>query len=120
MICLGLSLSFLTNCASVPQKTLDAVIILNSTAEPVFDVQLRSKQTSGLVNCSAILPNRDCSVGFSTIENKGHDATLSWMQGGRVYKQKLPKDQNPAVHPQFPNKAVITILNDGQLTLSLD
>ncbi len=118
MICTIITL--ISGCVSTPAKTLDALIIINNTNKPVFDVKLRDTEKGGEFSCGYILPNNDCSVSFSAIENKDHKAIISWKQNGRTYKQILPKDKNPAIHPKYPNKAVVTILNGGRLTLSLD
>ncbi len=117
-MCLGFAV--LAGCASVPDQTLDALIIQNKTAVPVLDVALRVPETHGIVSCSSILPGQDCSVGFPERKNENHQATLSWTQNGRSYTKPLIGKQEPKPHPDYPYKAVVTIMGHGQIDVYLD
>ncbi len=115
-----LTMLVLGACAATPEQTLDALIIQNKTSTPVYDVALRVPETHGIVSCSSILPGFDCSVGFPERKNENHAATLSWMQNGRSYNKPLVGSKEPKSHPDYPYKAVVTILNNGGLDVYLD
>ena len=118
MVCL--TMLVLGACASKPEQSLDALIIQNNTNTPVFDVALRVPETHGIVSCSSILPGYDCSVGFQERKNENHAATLSWTQNGKSYTKPLVGSKEPKPHPDYPYKAVVTIMDQGQLDVYLD
>lgn len=99
---------------------IDSLSIRNQTNSIALNVKLNDTESGGVVSCSTILPYSECSVGFSAIENEDHEAILSWVQNGREYRKSLPKDKTPAMHPDYPNRAILTILDNGRLNLELD
>jgi len=118
MVCLAVAA--LGACTSASDQTLNALIIQNKTSVPVFDVSLRVPETHGIVSCSSILPGHDCSVGFPERKNENHAATLSWEQDGKSYTKPLVGRKETKSHPDYPYKAVVTILDRGQLDVYLD
>ena len=120
VLIMSLILLMLGACASVPEQNLNALVIQNNTNAPVYDVVLRIPETHGIVSCSAILPGYDCYLGFKERKNENRVAILSWTQNGKSYTKPLVGSKETKLHPDYPYKAVVSIMDQGQLDVYLD
>lgn len=109
-----------SNQVSKPQNTLNELIIENGTNSSVLNVTLKNTKTGSTVSCSTILAKRDCSLGFQAITLKNHPAVMLWSQNGTQYKQPLPHNQKPVKNTGKTLKAIVTLLDNGKLKVSLE
>lgn len=108
------------SCSLMPKQKLNALVIQNKASSPVLDVTLRVPEIGGIVSCSTILPETECSIGFRERANENRAATLSWMQNGKLYTKPLTASTEPKTHPDYLHKAVVRIMDQGQLDVYLD
>ena len=114
----------LSGCSTTPNSTeasskLNELLIKNNTSNPVVNVTLQVPKRGSNVSCNFILPGYDCSLGFPAIKFENHLAILSWSQSERTYNKPLPTINHQHTQQNKNIKAVVTILDDGELSFEL-
>lgn len=108
-----------THSSPKTSATINELFIKNNTSNPIVDVTLLVPKRGSSVSCNFILLGYDCSLGFPAIAFENNPAILSWSQSGRTYNKPLPTIKYQQIQHNKNIKAVVTILDDGELNVEL-
>ena len=103
----------------------------------LYDLKAPKKPTNLSINSDLLSKARASKINLSaTLEraltqelrqnerenwkNENREATLSWKQNGQSYTKPLTGNKQLNPHPDYPYKAVVTILDNGGLEVYLD
>jgi len=100
--------------APAPRHTVDGLALLNRTGVVVHEVRLAVPATGGVVACGQILVQAGCATTFPAREYQGNPVTVSWMQGGRSYRQAgVVFELAPGVVAGEPLTALVELARGG-------
>jgi hypothetical protein len=97
LVCVSLALGSLA-CAR-PHVTLDRVLVKNTTASKITEVQVLHKPTNKFGKVNVILSEESLDIGLAGVDLLARQAVISWQDGnGEKWSVavKVPYDQTAA------------------------
>jgi hypothetical protein len=113
-LCAAPALGLAACATTAPRYTIDGLALLNRTGVVVHEVRLAVPATGGVVACGQILEQAGCATTFPAREYQGNPVTVSWMQGGRSYRQAaVVFELAPGVVAGEPLTALVELARGG-------
>lgn len=111
-------------CSVLAEKYEDRVqfnevIVSNQTSHQLSDVTLKDEDTGKYFKCSVILPKSNCSLGFSARKEQGHQASLSWLSLGKLYRKPLKGHVAKGYQLSEVGKVYVDIFPKGEMRMEL-
>jgi hypothetical protein len=110
----------LVGCEVTSQpEVITSLVIQNKTASILSDVSLKVAQTGGIVSCSYIPPDGECSFGFQQRESQNNPVIISWVQNEKAYSHRLSADMIGHQNSDLPLTVYLNILDYGAIQAAM-
>ncbi|MFT5675580.1 MAG: hypothetical protein ACI808_001511 [Paraglaciecola sp.] len=111
----------LAGCIATSQpEAINSIVIQNKTGSVLSDVSLKVPKTGGVVSCSSIPPNGECSLGFKERESQSNPVVISWIQNGKPYSQSLSANMIGHQTSELPLTVYLSILDYGVIQARME
>lgn len=114
---------FLSGCAilnTVPDLTIDGIVIKNQTAQTIYNIRVHVDKTKAFAYCSHVYTNGECSTGFQIKRYQGNPIRITWEQDNKAWStDEFFVTMPEAVVPDRPATAKVVVTGNGVANATL-